>query len=373
MQSRLLAWLLIASVVQPLSADDKPGKGDTEQRVEALVKQLGSASFEERERASKELIALADDALPRLISATKEPDLEIARRAEHCIKAIIGSDEKVDPLAAELLKNPEPKARWAAANKLMFMGSIARPAVPALIQALDDNDDRVRLQAARALEMVGPGATAAVPRLTRLLNDRRAHIDLRWKAAIVLSYIGRTAETAVPALLQMLEEKDAGLRNGAAQALGVLGRNHKDVVPALLRALYTKDANVVAPAATALGQIGKDPEHCVPAILSALNGAADLSWVAYDPRPDLMLGLAHFGPAAKPAIPTLVQIADNPKAENIQFPAILALAAIGPAARSELQALQKRYPHSILDSRVRRALKAVEAEMYPGKDRRSKP
>src|SRR5205823_6759398 len=128
-----------------------------------------------------------------------------------------------------------------AANKLMLMNSLATPAVPALITALDDKDGRTRVEAARALEEIGPGASAAVPRLTQLLNDRQTNVDLRWKAAITLARIGRPAESAVSALLRMLEEKDPLLRNGAAQALGFLGRNHKDVVPALIRALDTQD------------------------------------------------------------------------------------------------------------------------------------
>jgi HEAT repeat protein len=356
--SVVLLFLRVPPRAAIVAADAPPAAADAK-HIERLVKQLGSKDFTERERAMKEIIAVGAAALPRLQSATKDRDLEIAQRAKQCIEEI-KINEKVVALIADL-KNPNPKVRRAAAHKIMRMRSLAKAAVPTLIQALDDRDSSVRLEAARALEMVGPGAKAAIPRLTQLLNDQRADKDLRRTAAIALSSIGKEAENAVPELLRMLEEKDPWLRNGATNALAVLGRNHKEVVPALLRALNTKDAMALASAGAALGILGKDPERCVPALLRALQGAGS-DWGDNDPRQVLMGALGLFGPAAKPAISTIAEIAGNEKESlRIRVRAISTLRRIGPDAKEALLALQKKYSHFGLSHDISLALKAIEA------------
>jgi HEAT repeat protein len=361
--SVVLLSLLLSPLAAAVAADAPPPAADAK-RIEQLVKQLGSKSFAERERAMKEVIAVGAAALPRLQSATKDRDLEIARRAKQCIEEI-KINEKVAAIVAEL-KSPKPKTRAAAADKLTEMGPLAKPAVPALIQALDDPDKNVRFRVLVTLGHIGPAAAAAVPRMTQLLNDRGADRDVRWAAATYLSYIGSPAESAVPELLRLLEDRDCGLRGGAALALIVLGHRHKGVVPALLRALEVarsqKDVGVAGYAAAALGKLGKDPEHCVPAILQALQEAGRSPRGVYDQRTALMAGLGYFGPAAERAIPTLAAIAKSEKEEvRIRLGAIEALQMIGPAASGELQALQKSVRGAALSFRLSRPIKAVEA------------
>jgi HEAT repeat protein len=373
--SVVLLFLLVPPRAAIVAADAPPAAADAK-HIEQLVNQLGSKDFAERERAKKEVIAVGAAALPRLQSAVKDRDLEIARRAKQCIEEI-EINERVAALVVEL-KSPNPKIRAAAADKLTEMGSLAKPAVPALIQALDDPDKNVRIRVTITLGYIGPAAAAAVPRMAQLLNDRGADSIVRWMAARYLTYIGRPAESAVPALLRMLEEKDPGLRNGAAQALGALGHHHKDVVPALLHALNVawsqKEGGVLSPIAASLGQIGKDPEHCVPPILQALKGVAGFSWGKDDPRPGLMYGLAYFGPAAKPAISTLVGIAgDEKETSPIRGRAIYALRRIGPDALGELRALQKSVRNSSVAFEISKAIKTIEDNASLGKKKNPNP
>jgi HEAT repeat protein len=290
---RFIAALLVTIVAwQKSPAAEPPAKGDAAPQIERLVKQLGAASHSDRERAMKELITIGTAALPRLQTARKDADLEIARRAKQCIEQI-KINEKVAALVTEL-RNPNPVIRAAAADKLTEMGPLARAAVPALVQALDDVDKNVRIRVMVTLGHIGSAAAAAVPRLAQLLNDRHADKDVRWMSARYLTFIGKPAESTVPGLLRMLDEKDPGLRNGAAQALGVLGHHNKHVVPALLRALSIawreKEGGVLSPVAVALGQIGKAPEECIPAILEALKEATGQAWGSNDPREGLMYG-----------------------------------------------------------------------------------
>ena len=72
---------------------------------------------------------------------------------------------------AELLGDPEPRVRTAAAAVLGELGPDAEPAVERLIQRLADADPIVRSLAAEALGKIGPDARPAVPGLVKLLTD----------------------------------------------------------------------------------------------------------------------------------------------------------------------------------------------------------
>jgi HEAT repeat protein len=69
------------------------------------------------------------------------------------------------------LKAPAPSSRNAAAYEIASMGPAAAPAVPALIEALDDSDAAVRFPVTVALGEIGPAAEAAVPRLQRMMFE----------------------------------------------------------------------------------------------------------------------------------------------------------------------------------------------------------
>jgi HEAT repeat protein len=69
------------------------------------------------------------------------------------------------------LKAAAPQNRNAAAYELAGMGPAAAPAVPALIEALDDSEAVVRFPVTVALGEIGPAAAAAVPRLKQMLED----------------------------------------------------------------------------------------------------------------------------------------------------------------------------------------------------------
>lgn len=69
------------------------------------------------------------------------------------------------------LKAPAPQSRNAAAYEIAGMGAAGAPAVPALIEALDDPEITVRFPVTVALREIGPAAKAAVPRLKLMMNE----------------------------------------------------------------------------------------------------------------------------------------------------------------------------------------------------------
>ena len=81
------------------------------------------------------------------------------------------------------LKSEAPYTRNGAAYELAHMGPKAAPAVPALIDALQDPAASVRYPVTIALREIGPAAAAAVPALTKVaeedLNDEVASSALQ--------------------------------------------------------------------------------------------------------------------------------------------------------------------------------------------------
>jgi len=65
-----------------------PAKDSDDPKAAPLIRRLSDASFAEREKASKDLIALGEAAVPALEKALRSSDPETARRAEHCLSVI---------------------------------------------------------------------------------------------------------------------------------------------------------------------------------------------------------------------------------------------------------------------------------------------
>jgi len=84
------------------------------------------------------------------------------------------------------LKAPAPQTRNAAAYAISGMGSAAKAAVPALVQALADssNPPAVRYPVCVALLEIGPEAKDAVPALTAAMDDRNEDVAAMARKAI---------------------------------------------------------------------------------------------------------------------------------------------------------------------------------------------
>src|SRR5688572_11331531 len=77
---------LVAVGFAPARADDKPtAKPVTPEAVEKAILDLGSGRFAVREAATKYLWAAGSAAEPALEAATKNPDVEIARRSKEIL------------------------------------------------------------------------------------------------------------------------------------------------------------------------------------------------------------------------------------------------------------------------------------------------
>ena len=121
-----------------------------------------------------------------------------------------------------IIENPFSSERLHAIHELGTMGTLARPAVPALIEASKNNNAKIRQSSLEALGQIGPAAAEAVPALAAAIHDH--HRDVRRSAANALARIGPPAGEAVPALVATLNDPNETVRRSAADALGRSGR-----------------------------------------------------------------------------------------------------------------------------------------------------
>lgn len=124
--------------------------------IQALIRRLGAESFPVRERASAELVDRGSAAIPLLREALKDPDPEIANRAERCLRK---------------LKEESP-ATLAAAVRLLALRRPAGAAEVLLAYLLSVSDDEVAREVRYALAQVAMRDGKPEPVLERALNDR---------------------------------------------------------------------------------------------------------------------------------------------------------------------------------------------------------
>ena len=204
----------------------------------------------------------------------------------------------------EALKADDPDVRMKAANALGFMQEGAAEAVPALMDALEDDYEPVRRNAIYALGAIGGPAieplinaldsekeafemepilhicdaahglatirtSEAVSALIIALEDERENV--RASAAYALGEIGPAAAEAVDGLVELLTDESEDVRRHATSALGMIKVPVSTTVPALAQVLADReDTDLAFFAAQALTRIGRDATEAVPALREAL-------------------------------------------------------------------------------------------------------
>ena len=91
----LFAVLIVAGLALPSPAGESPSK----EQIDKLIEQLGSSTFNEREKATKELAAIGEPALEALRKAAKSDDAEVRKRAEELLPKIEMQAESTRVLA----------------------------------------------------------------------------------------------------------------------------------------------------------------------------------------------------------------------------------------------------------------------------------
>jgi HEAT repeat protein len=175
------------------------------------------------------------------------------------LKALAGMGPAAKAAAQEVktfgekVNDPGTKV-WAAAT-LVALGSEADTNSKVVLAALKDkapNAKTTRSTAVEAAEFLGPKGRPAIPDLIEVLQDKAQPGTTREKAARSLGKLG--AKEAVRQLTDALRDPDKALRRAAAEALGMLGPDAVTAAPKL-RDLIKSDPSSAEAAQAALDKI----------------------------------------------------------------------------------------------------------------------
>lgn len=334
-------------------------------------------------------------AVDPLVKTLVHPDPRARRAAVRALRQLATS--RADLLAAvrSQLADAEPAAVMPALHTLADM---EEEAVPFLIEALAD--PKSRHWAEVVLAEIGPKAAAAVEPLARIAGD--AAIEDKVQSIMALAAIGEPAAAAAPQIVAALESPDASLRYVAAYALGKLRAKDADLALEQAAAsddqflaslgtwaramIHPDDAALRAQAVDRLDdEISDESPRLRQAAIEGLSGlaegldgagrrdlAAKLVGSLSDPIPAVGLAaggalirlggdavealrealgapetrnpameiLTEIGAAALPAVDAMVAgLADADPGYRAN--AAMAIAAIGPAAKVAVPALEK--------------------------------
>ena len=199
--------------------------------LDELRQTLDAEAEAERLRTVYALAARGEEAMPVLLNAL-------------CSEAKV----RLEANLANAHTNP------SQLDAVFALSAVGRPAVPHLVELLDEKDWWVRAAAADVLGDLGTTASDTVPHLTRVLDDETEWV--RRNAVEALGNIGPVAAEAVPALTHRLQDSESWIRHNTALALAKIGPTATEAVPALRKNIDDEDRYARANAAVALERIG---------------------------------------------------------------------------------------------------------------------
>jgi HEAT repeat protein len=210
-----------------------------ETTMPVFAEMMADKDPEIRDRVADALASLGESAMPKLIKALDNDDMQA--------------------LAVEVIRRLGPKAKSA---------------VPALILEMKDPGADYRREVEFAIGSIGPDAKAAVPTLIEHLTNEKEDLKVRRTACYALGKIGPAASEAVPALQKTAIAEDKFLKVASVWALLHIQPENKPLqtmaIPLMAAALTESDRDLVKEeAAAALGLIGPSAKEAIPALEKA--------------------------------------------------------------------------------------------------------
>jgi HEAT repeat protein len=308
-------------------------------------------------------------AIPDLAESLKD-DEEMVRDAAAGALAQMGT--KAVAYLAMALKYPRDESKLAALKALRRLGPEAKSVLPNIVQALSDKSVDVRIHAAAALGSMNGAAKSALPNLFASAKDTgnlgnliRAGLPCSVTEAAIAAALEidnkcgpELAKVAIKDLTAALQSKNDAVVLAAANALVKLGPNAKAALPALEKA-YKRSGGlaetVISQAILAAGgegtsvlsEISADAKAPREKRLKAMyqlglsvnpdeRVVAALAGRLKDPDPQLRAGavmaLAMLGPAAKGAIPPLIDLLADDKLDEAADKVIPGTSKVVPQA-----------------------------------------
>jgi HEAT repeat protein len=231
--------------------------------------------------------------LPRLIKIMKDDEPEVRRAALSAIGAIAQEENELALSAliealkfedAGKLKGNEMPVAASAAFFLKDVGTNAKRAIPALVEATRAKDSDLAGQAARALGRIcghDPDDTVVSAIMAVLMDKDRG--DVRVWAADALTRFGPKAKKTIPDLLAELQKAEGLPPLTCLYVLFEIAPTDERVISALIAQLEDgKPIDDRRYAAELLGRIGPPAKEAVPALRRAIpkdTDSANNAWL----------------------------------------------------------------------------------------------
>ena len=189
--------------------------------------------------------------VPALVQQLRDPVDEV--RVE-IVRALGAIGETTPGVIAELgatIADPSPKVRRQGVLTLRGLGPDAMPAVPQLVEALDNKDSDFRILVIESFRPIISDVSELLKPLLKATKDPDR--EVRRTAAYEIGEIGETAQEAVPTLFLMIE--DDVDRYAARAAVNKISPRD---VPLLIKKMTNESPFVRITACEALNTLGPD-------------------------------------------------------------------------------------------------------------------
>ncbi|MGV9902887.1 HEAT repeat domain-containing protein [Streptomyces sp. NPDC003388] len=302
--------------------------GDFSDEARSLLRSLIDSSEPQLRLAAVHALAEDDPGLPArrlelVLDAVRDPTVELWQRTSSVESGVRG----VQHWTAELFTDASPAFALGLladhADEEQRVGALAQAGgllsqwrspttalLPAIVARLDDPLAEVRYRAAELLACIGPSAAAHADALAGLLDDTAARTTRRGET-VAEAALWALARMNDPRCVPGLAERVAGAPSGFASASASYGSalpGHYPALPALHEVLI---------------RLPDHAELLLPAICDRLGTTSDMRALN-----QLCEVLAAWGPAAKAAVPRLLDLLED---DQRWTAAATALAGIGPA------------------------------------------
>ncbi len=249
---------------------------DTERGLIELGEMLDSAKKEERREAVYQLQKQGPAAavlVPQLAEALSDSDDQVWHGATMTLAAIGPEAAGAIPQLIRQMGGGGARYREQRRHRSAYaLSCIGEAALPALLEALEDDDAHRRWGGLHALGLLGEPAYDSIDRMVPLLGDEEEMVRLEAREACVA-----LGEVCLPRVAGELVDASAEMRESAAVVLrrfGVRGKAYRnDVTTALLREETTSPVRGVLLESAAA--VGADPEFLASLLVETLLEGAE--------------------------------------------------------------------------------------------------
>lgn len=221
----------------------------------------------------------AAEAVPRLTYALTH-EYERSTRTKSSLREDFTEEPLNEYFAEDESLSVDLEAVSAIAKTLGAIGPSARPAIPCLMQLLDDNGDRIRTAALKAICRIGPSEDEYLRLIDHLTKDRNSEdwsvgslAAQRWSGELEVMLSAPLPARILKQIIDFYLKDSHPIGYGVASPLATAIRNSdaRDDIAMIVAAVGETDDRVVDLAVSLLVEMGDLPASAVSILVKAFD------------------------------------------------------------------------------------------------------